>query len=100
MQAAGVRMVPTYPLYRLHTIGYRNHRKITVIDGMIGYTGGMNIGHEQLDGGEGYASWRDTQLRIVGEGAALLRAEVMVDWSKAVGEHLFRTEERRVGTDG
>jgi cardiolipin synthase A/B len=46
MHAAGVRMVPTSPLYRLHTIGYRNHRKITVIDGAIDYTGGMNIGQE------------------------------------------------------
>ena len=70
MQAAGVRMAPTSPLYRLHTISYRNHRKITVIDGAIGYTGGMNIGQEHLDGGEGFDSWRDTQVRIVGEGAA------------------------------
>ena len=54
MHAAGVRMVPTSPLYRLHTISYRNHRKITVIDGTIGYNGGMNIGQEHLDGGEGF----------------------------------------------
>ena len=53
MRAAGIRMAPTSPLYRLHTISYRNHRKITVIDGAIGYTGGMNIGQEHLDGGDG-----------------------------------------------
>src|SRR3546814_11199278 len=56
---------------------------------MIGYTGGMNIGQEHLDGGEGYDSWRDTQLRIVGEGAAMLQAVFMVDWYNAVGENLF-----------
>ena len=89
MQAAGVRMAPTSPLYRLHTISYRNHRKITVIDGAIGYTGGMNIGQEHLDGGEGFTFWRDTQLRIVGEGAALLQAVFMVDWYNAVKENLF-----------
>lgn len=89
MQAAGVRMAPTSPLYRLHTISYRNHRKITVIDGAIGYTGGMNIGKEHLDGGEGFNSWRDTQLRIVGEGAAVLQAVFMVDWYNAVRENLF-----------
>jgi cardiolipin synthase len=89
MQAAGVRMTPTSPLYRLHTISYRNHRKITVIDGKIGYTGGMNIGQEHLDGGEGFDSWRDTQLRIVGEGTALLQAVFMVDWYNAVRENLF-----------
>jgi cardiolipin synthase len=89
MQAAGVRMAPTSPLYLLHTVGYRNHRKITVIDGTIGYTGGMNIGQEQIDGGEGFTSWRDTQLRIVGESAALLQAVFMVDWYNAVKENLF-----------
>jgi cardiolipin synthase len=89
MQAAGVRMAPTAPLYRLHTISYRNHRKITVIDGAIGYTGGMNIGREHLSGGKGFESWRDTQVRIVGEGAAMLQGVFMVDWYNAVRENLF-----------
>lgn len=89
MQAAGVRMAPTSPLYRLHTVSYRNHRKITVIDGAIGYTGGMNIGQEQLDGGPGFDSWRDTQIRIVGGGAAILQAVFMVDWYNAAKENLF-----------
>ena len=89
LQAAGVYIAPTSPLYRLHTISYRNHRKITVIDGVIGYTGGMNIGQEHIDGGEGFDSWRDTQVRIVGEGAALLQAVFTVDWYNAVKENLF-----------
>lgn len=89
LQAAGVRIAPTSPLYRLHTISYRNHRKITVIDGAIGYTGGMNIGQEHLDGGEGFDSWRDTQVRIAGEGAALLQTVFAVDWYNAVKENLF-----------
>ena len=45
-------VAPTSALYRLHTVSYRNHRKLTVIDGTIGYTRGMNIGQEQLDGGK------------------------------------------------
>jgi cardiolipin synthase A/B len=89
MRASGVRMAPTSPLLRLHTISYRNHRKITVIDGAIGYTGGMNIGQEHLDGGEGFTSWRDTQVRITGEGVAVLQAVFMVDWYNAVRENLF-----------
>ena len=92
LRAGGVRVSPTSPLYRLHTISYRNHRKITVIDGAIGYTGGMNIGKEHLDGGKGFDFWRDTQLRIVGEGAALLQAVFMVDWFNAVRENLFSPE--------
>jgi cardiolipin synthase len=89
MQAAGIRMAPTSPLYRLHTISYRNHRKITVIDGAIGYTGGMNIGQEHISGGIGFHFWRDTQLRLVGESAAILQAVFMVDWYNAVKENLF-----------
>ena len=88
-------MAPVSPLYRLHTISYRNHRKITVIDGAIGYTGGMNIGQEHLDGGKGFASWRDTQVRIVGEGAAVLQAVFMVDWYNAVRENLFSAHTSR-----
>jgi cardiolipin synthase A/B len=82
-------MAPTSPLYRLHTLSYRNHRKITVVDGMLGYTGGMNIGQEHLSGGKGFDSWRDTQVRIVGDGAVLLQAVFMVDWYNAVKENLF-----------
>jgi len=89
MQAAGVRVSHTSPFYHLHTVSYRNHRKITVIDGVIGYTGGMNIGQEHLDGGSSFDYWRDTQVRIVGQGAALLQAVFMVDWYNAVREDLF-----------
>jgi cardiolipin synthase len=70
MRGAGIQVSPTSPLYHLHTISYRNHRKITVIDGTIGFTGGMNIGREHLSGGKGFASWRDTQVRVVGEATA------------------------------
>jgi cardiolipin synthase A/B len=89
LEEAGVRVSPTSPLYRAHTISYRNHRKISLIDGAIGYTGGMNIGREHVDGGEGFDAWRDTQVRIVGEGAAVLQSVFMVDWYNAVRENLF-----------
>lgn len=89
MEAAGVRMVPTSPLYHVHTISYRNHRKLTVIDGKIGYVGGMNIGQEHLDGPKGYGSWRDTQLRIVGESAAVLQAVFLVDWYNSTKENIL-----------
>lgn len=89
LRAAGVQVSPTSPLFHLHTISYRNHRKITVIDGTIGFTGGMNIGREHLSGGKGFASWRDTQVRVVGEAAAVLQTVFMVDWYNAVKENLF-----------
>jgi cardiolipin synthase A/B len=95
LQDAGVLVAPTSPLYRLHTISYRNHRKITVIDSAIGYTGGMNIGKEHLDGGKGFTSWRDTQIRIAGEGSAALQVVFMVDWYNATRENLFAQESFR-----
>jgi cardiolipin synthase len=89
MRAAGIQVSPTSPFYHLHTISYRNHRKITVIDGTVGFTGGMNIGREHLSGGKGFASWRDTQVRVVGEAAAVLQTVFMVDWYNAVKENFF-----------
>lgn len=89
MRAAGVRMAPTSPLSQLHTLAYRNHRKITVVDNAFGYTGGMNIGEEHIDGGKGFTSWRDTQLRVVGDAVVLLQTVFMVDWYNATGEDLF-----------
>lgn len=89
LRGAGVGTAPTSPYWRLHTISYRNHRKITVVDGVIGYTGGMNIGQEHVDGGKEFDFWRDTQVRITGEAASILQAIFMVDWHNAVGENLF-----------
>src|SRR5438067_9554400 len=89
LRAAGISVAPTSPAYQLHTLSYRNHRKITVVDGVIGFTGGMNIGQEHIDGGKGFNLWRDTQVRFVGEASALLQAVFMVDWYNAVGENLF-----------
>jgi cardiolipin synthase len=85
----GVHWAPVSALYWLHTISYRNHRKIAVIDGRVGYTGGMNIGQEHIDGGPGFDHWRDTQVRLEGEAAAVLQVVFLVDWYNATGEDLF-----------
>lgn len=89
MRKAGLRVAPTSSLWRLHTISYRNHRKITVIDGRIAYTGGMNIGREHIDGGDRFRLWRDTQIRIEGQAAAILQGIFMIDWYNATRENLF-----------
>jgi cardiolipin synthase len=79
-------------MYWLHTISYRNHRKIAIIDGVIGYTGGLNIGQEQVDGGSVFQGWRDTHLRLVGTAALVLQAVFAVDWANAVDENLMVPE--------
>ncbi|MEX1018642.1 MAG: phospholipase D-like domain-containing protein [Litorilinea sp.] len=75
-------------LLSLHSINYRNHRKITVIDGRIGYTGGLNMGLEHLEGAGPYNAWRDTHLRITGETAAVLQAVFATSWYNTTNEHL------------
>jgi cardiolipin synthase len=89
---SGVQWAPVSALYRLHTISYRNHRKIAVIDGRVGYTGGMNIGQEHLDGGPDFDCWRDTHVRIEGEGAAVLQAVFLIDWYNATGKDIFTAD--------
>ena len=57
----------------------RNHRKIAVIDGRIGYCGGFNIGDEYL--GEGpLGHWRDATVRVVGPGVVPLTVRFCADW--------------------
>ena len=60
-------------------INYRNHRKIIVIDGTIGYVGGMNIADRYIDGFS-WGVWRDTHARIVGKGVQGLQSVFLIDW--------------------
>ena len=52
---------------------YRNHRKVIVIDGRVGYIGGMNIARR-------YVGWRDTMLRVEGRGVYSLQRTFLIDW--------------------
>jgi cardiolipin synthase len=88
MRAGGVKMVPFSSIYKFHTIGYRNHRKIAVIDGKIGYAGALNISQQHLDGPRGFTAWRDTHLRLTGEAVRILQATFITDWFNATYEDL------------
>lgn len=92
LRAAGVEVEPFSPILRIHTISYRNHRKIVTIDGEIGYMGGMNIGKEHLEGQGLYKAWRDTHLRIEGEMVRALQAAWMIDWYHATKRNLLAPE--------
>ena len=79
MRKAGVDVVKfTNP--RMHVLdfatklNYRNHRKIVVIDGKIGYTGGMNINDHY------FRQWRDTHLRMTGDAVAVLQYTFLDSW--------------------
>lgn len=62
-------------------VNWRNHRKIVVIDGRIGYIGGMNIADRYVDGGKAFDIWRDLHLRVTGPGVAALQQSFAVDWN-------------------
>jgi cardiolipin synthase len=85
MREAGVEVVRfTNPrshfLKFVTSINFRNHRKIVVIDGKIGYTGGMNINDNY------FKLWRDTHLRITGPAVASLQYAFMDSWLTAGAE--------------
>ena len=62
-------------------LNWRNHRKLVVIDGKVGYIGGMNIADRYVTGTRTHAAWRDTHLRIVGPAVAGLYYSFAVDWN-------------------
>ena len=69
-------------------INYRNHRKIVVIDGEYGYTGGFNVGDEYINLDKKIGFWRDTHIRIKGEGVNDLNDRFLLDWCYASGEEI------------
>lgn len=89
LRRTGVHMFPFSPLYRLHTLGYRNHRKVAVIDGRVGYSGGLNMTEAHLTGPPGFRGWRDTHARITGEAVGMLQSVFATMWHNTTGENLF-----------
>lgn len=83
LQSAGIQVYPFLPV-RFHQLAnkanYRNHRKIAVIDGEIGFVGGLNFADRYLDGVPGIGIWRDTHLRVEGEAVTSLQVIFLIDW--------------------
>ena len=61
-------------------LNYRNHRKIVVIDGKIGYTGGINIRNDHVGLDKKLKPWRDTHIRVKGGGVYALQNIFLDDW--------------------
>ena len=70
-------------------VNYRNHRKIVVIDGRIGFVGGFNVGREYLGRDKKFGYWRDTHLCLEGAAVTSLAVRVVLDWNSAGKENLF-----------
>ena len=65
-------------------INYREHRKLAIIDGKIGYIGGFNIGDQYLSRTEKFGYWRDTHLRVVGNAVISMQSRFLMDWNATI----------------
>jgi cardiolipin synthase len=79
---------PLNPFRRRLQINMRNHRKILVVDGQVGFIGGLNVGDEYLGKVTRFGFWRDTHLRLEGPAVADLQRIFIEDWDFAAGEQL------------
>lgn len=80
--------VEAYPFYKIKLImlanrmNYRNHRKIIVVDGTIGYIGGINVSDKYINNDkDDKLYWRDTHLKIVGNSVFNLQTIFLADWN-------------------
>lgn len=89
LRAAGGKLAAFLPLlnpiYRFR-VNLRNHRKILVADGRVGFTGGLNIGDEYLGKVPKFGYWRDTHLRVEGPAVESLQRVFLEDWHYATEE--------------
>ncbi|OLO42244.1 cardiolipin synthase [Alkalihalophilus pseudofirmus] len=93
MEDEGVLFSYSHPIkfpYLFFTLNRRNHRKISVIDGKIGYVGGYNVGDEYLGRDPKFGNWRDFHLRLDGDGVQDLQEQFFEDWYAATKEKISR----------
>jgi cardiolipin synthase len=92
LKAAGIEVAVFFPalLGWFHLrMNYRNHRKIVVIDGKVGYVGGFNVGEEYLSKDKYFGHWRDTHLKLWGPSVIGLQIRFALDWNFASKKNLF-----------
>lgn len=92
LRKAGIQVAEFFPAVfgKLQLrVNYRNHRKIVVIDGRLGFIGGFNVGREYLGKSEKFGYWRDTHICIEGAAVTSLAVRFVLDWNYAAKENLF-----------
>jgi len=82
LQSKGIRCIPFNPATPILNLfmNHRDHRKITVIDGKVGFTGGYNLADEYFDRVRPYGKWKDTGLRLEGEAVRSLTSTFLELW--------------------
>ena len=93
MREAGIEVHPFlkvhFPIFS-RRVNYRNHRKIAIIDGNVGFIGGMNIANRYLRGVP-WGAWRDTSLCISGMAVQGLQTVFLMDWCFVTGQQVSDT---------
>lgn len=91
MKEAGVQVANFFPSFLNiinFNINFRNHRKIVVIDGKVGFVGGFNVGDEYLGRDPKFGEWRDTHIRLTGSCVIDLSMRFLLDWRYTTKENL------------
>ncbi|HUJ15582.1 MAG TPA: cardiolipin synthase [Thermoanaerobaculia bacterium] len=90
LQRNGIDLEWYHPLrwYTISRLNHRTHRKLMVVDGTIGFTGGVGIADEWLGDADSKEHWRDTVLRVEGPIVTQLQFAFMDNWVKSRGELL------------
>lgn len=95
LKSVGIKAFPTMPLRFgnfMYTLNYRNHRKIVVIDGVIGFVGGVNISDKYIGSDTELGIWSDIHLRIKGPAVDSLHRVFIKDYHFASGQKVLPSE--------
>jgi cardiolipin synthase A/B len=93
-RAAGCDLHVYHPpsWYHLGRLNNRTHRKLLIVDGKVGFTGGVGMGIEWKDGLKGLPPWRDSHFKAEGPVVAQMQAVFVDNWIKATGRVLHGAE--------
>jgi len=94
MKAAGVEVDKYHPLrwYNFSRVNNRTHRKLLVVDGRIGFTGGVGIADKWSGHAQDPEHWRDSHFRLEGPAVAQMQAAFMDNWTKTQSKVLHGEE--------
>jgi cardiolipin synthase A/B len=94
MKRAGVEVVQYHPLrwYSLGRLNNRTHRKLLIVDGRVGFTGGVGIADDWLGHAQDPDHWRDSHFRLEGPAVAQMQATFMDNWMETCAEVLHGEE--------
>jgi len=105
LKKVGVEAEGFYPVrfpFFSRRLNLRNHRKIVVVDGRVGFIGGLNVGDEYLSRNKKIGFWRDTFLKLEGDSVNFLQSVFLNDWNgvthQDINDPLYYPQPLQMGT--